>query len=152
MLDANVVLDSLMLEANGQPRSGKMASEQVLVRCDQGELHGLVAWHTLPIVAYYHGRQNAPSATASMMDALLGMLEVPKVGQKEAISWRNHRIADFEVALQMASAVAGMADVFVTRNTSDFVGCALPVMTPGTFLAAFPTPSPGSPTLENPGL
>ena len=108
MLDANVVLDTLVVESTGSPRVGKPASDRLLELCDQGIHSGLVAWHTLPIVAYYHGRQNPPADTAAMMDAL-----------------------------QIASAVAGLADVFVTRNTTDFEGCALSVMTPEAFLATY---------------
>ena len=138
MLDANVLLDCLVLEASGEPRAGKATSEQVLQLCDQGVHHGLVAWHTLPIVAYYHGRQNAAHDTASMMDGLIAMLEVPNVGQLDAANWRVHGIADFEDALQIASASAGFADVFITRNVDDFTGCALPVMTPDAFLIENP--------------
>ena len=136
MLDANVVLDCLVLEESGQPRAGKAASEQVLTLCDTGVHHGLVAWHTLPIVAYYHGRQNSAADTAAMMDTLLAMLEVPSVGQGDAVNWRTHGIADFEDALQIASAVSGLADVFITRNGSDFSACTIPVMTPEAFLVA----------------
>jgi predicted nucleic acid-binding protein len=137
MLDANVVLDTLVVESTGSPRVGKPASDRLLELCDQGIHSGLVAWHTLPIVAYYHGRQNPPADTAAMMDALLAMLEVPQTGHLDAMNWRNWGIDDFEDALQIASAVAGLADVFVTRNTTDFEGCALSVMTPEAFLATY---------------
>ncbi len=126
MLDANVVLDCVVLEATGLPRLGKAASEQVLTLCDQGVHDGLVAWHTLPILAYYHSRQNAADETAAMMDTLLAMLEVPSVGHYHAANWRSHGINDFEDALQMASAIAGRADVFITRNTAHFKGCTIP--------------------------
>ena len=43
LLDANVLLDSLVLEASGLPRAGKAASEQVLTLCDSGVHQGLVA-------------------------------------------------------------------------------------------------------------
>ena len=137
MLDANVLLDCLVLEASGLPRIGKFASDQVLNQCDMGKHHGLVAWHTLPIVAYYYGKQHSQQDTTAMIDAFLAMLEVPSVKHQDAAQWRMHGITDFEDALQMASALAGLADVFVTRNTSDFRGCALPVMTPEAFLAAY---------------
>ena len=138
MLDADVLLDSVVLETSGLPRAGKPASDRLLGLCDQGIHSGLVAWHTLPIVAYYHGRQNPAADTAAMMDALLAMLEVPQVGHQEAVNWRSWGIEDFEDALQIASAVAGFADVFVTRNTADFAGSAFPVMTPEGFLTAYP--------------
>lgn len=137
MLDANVVLDCLVLQESGQPRAGKAASEQLLTFCDTGIHHGLVAWHTLPIVAYYHGRQNAAPDTLAMMDMLMVMLEVPTVGHRDAANWRTHQIADFEDALQMAVAVAGVADVFITRNVTDFAGSPIPVMTPEAFFTAF---------------
>ncbi len=138
MLDANVLLDCLVVETSGLPRKGQPASNQVLLLCDDGAHYGLVAWHTLPIVAYYHGRQNTRADTSAMMDALMAMLEVPSVGHDDAANWRFHGIGDFEDALQMASAVAGRADIFITRNTADFVGSPMPIMTPEEFLAAYP--------------
>lgn len=138
LLDANVVLDCLVLEAPGVPRAGKAASDRLLDLCDTGVHHGLIAWHTLPIVAYYHGRQNSAENTAAMMDSLLAMLEVPPVSHGDAAKWRSHGLPDFEDALQSACAVAGEAEVIVTRNTEDFAGSTIPVMTPETFLAAHP--------------
>ena len=138
MLDASVLLDCLVLEASGLPRAGKPASDQVPNECDTGKHQGLVAWHTLPIVAYYHGKQHSAQNTGAMMDTLLAMLEVPTVSHQDAADWRTHSISDFEDALQMASAIAGQADVFVTRNVNDFQGCVIPVMTPEEFQAAYP--------------
>lgn len=137
MLDANVLLDCLVLEANGEPRPGKPASDELLNLCDQGVHEGLVAWHTLPIVAYYHGRQHPQEKTAEMMDALLALLEVVSVGHQDAVQWRKHSIPDFEDALQMASALAGSVEVFVTQNTADFVDAPIPVMSPEAFLQSF---------------
>ncbi len=140
LLDANVLLDSLVLESSGLPRPGKAASEQVIMLCDSGVHQGMVAWHTLPILAYYHERQHSSEDTAVMMDTLLEMVDVPTVGHREAMMWRSHGISDFEDSLQMAAAIAGAADVFITRNISDFGGSSLPVMTPEAFLAAYSQP------------
>ena len=71
LLDANVLLDCLILEKSGLPRAGKAASERILDACDQGSHAGLIAWHTLPILAYYHGRQHPPAETGAMLDDLL---------------------------------------------------------------------------------
>ena len=43
LLDANVLLDCLVLETSGEPRVGKIASERVLNLCDSGAHVGLVA-------------------------------------------------------------------------------------------------------------
>jgi hypothetical protein len=127
-----------VLESSGLPRAGKATSERVLTLCDTGVHWGLVAWHTLPIVAYYHERQHSAQDTAAMMDTLLAMLEVPTVTHGDALNWRSHGIADFEDALQLASALAGVAEVLITRNITDFVGSVIPAMTPEEFLAAYP--------------
>ncbi len=136
LLDANVLLDCLVLEASGTPRPGKTASDRLLDLCDTAVHRGLVAWHTLPIVSYYHQKQHGAAATGSMMNTLLAMLEVPSVSHQHARSWRIFGIQDFEDALQVVCAMAGMADVIVTRNISDFIGSPIPVMTPEAFLAA----------------
>lgn len=138
LLDANVLLDCLILESSGLPRVGKEASARILDLCDRGQHQGLVAWHTLPIISYYHGRQNPLDQTAALMDALLRVVEIPSVGHAEALAWRSHGIADFEDALQAASAVAGQADFIVTRNEGDFVGAPVPALTPEAFLVAYP--------------
>lgn len=137
MLDANILLDSLVLEADGNQRSGKQGSDVLLDLCDQGAQHGLVAWHTLPIVAYYYRREHSTIETGAMMDSLLAFLEVPTVGHQEAARWCTHGISDFEDTLQMAAAMSGRAEVFVTRNTADFQPSPLPIMTPEEFLAAY---------------
>jgi len=138
LLDANILLDCLVRESNGSPRAGKSASDEVLRRCDTGQHHGLVAWHTLPIIAYYYGRQHTAQDTGNMMDSLIALLEVPSVGHQQALGWRRHGIADFEDALQVVSAVAGLADVVITRNLHDFLGIPIPCMTPEAFLTNFP--------------
>jgi predicted nucleic acid-binding protein len=138
LLDANVLLDCLVLESNGQPRSGKVASERVIDLCDQGTHQGLVAWHTLPIVSYYHGRQNSHPDTAAMLDGLLQLVEIPTVGHVDAANWRANGVTDFEDALQVASALAGNADLIITRNVNDFSSAALQAMTPDDFLKSYP--------------
>ena len=72
-----------------------------------------------------------------MMDTLLGLLVVAGVNHQDAARWRSHGVSDFEDALQVASAVAGGAEVIVTRNVSGFRNCPLPVMTPEEFLTAY---------------
>ena len=138
LLDANILLDCLVLEASGRPRPGKAASGELLTRCDHEIRQGLVAWHTLPIVAYYFQKQRSAGDTGTMMDHLMTMLEIPAVGHAQAVSWRTFGLTDFEDALQAVCAFAGMADVIITRNLADFAGIAMPVMTPEAFLAAHP--------------
>lgn len=138
LLDANVLLDCLILEVSGAPRKGSEASEMILDLCDQGIHQGLVAWHTLPIIAHYHRKQHTADHTAAMIDDLLAMVYVPTTGHREALNWRSHQMPDFEDALQVCAAFAGKADIIITRNISDFVGCSVRVLTPEEFLGINP--------------
>lgn len=137
LLDANVLLDCLVMESSGMPRPGKAASEAILNDCDAGKHQGLIAWHTLPIISYYHGKKYPGAVTGQMMDQLLTFLEVPIVGQAQAVKWRTYGIADFEDALQVACAITGKADLIITRNGRDFANSVIPAMTPEKFLATF---------------
>ena len=94
----------------------------------------MVAWHTLPIISYYYGRQNTKEQTAELMDAILRVVEVPSVGQAEASAWRSFGVSDFEDALQAASALAGSAEFIITRNLEDFAGSPIPALLPEEFL------------------
>lgn len=136
LLDANVLLDCLILENDGSPRGGSEASSRILDLCDNGRHQGLVAWHTLPIISYYYGRQNTEEQTAELMDAILRVAEVPTVGHSEASAWRSFGVPDFEDALQAASAVSGLAEFIITRNLGDFADSPIPALLPEDFLAA----------------
>jgi len=140
LLDANIVLDCPVLEKSGLPRHGKPRDDQVFELCDQGIHAGLVARHTLPIVADYYGQQHSREETGAMIDGLLAVLEVPTVGHKEAAQWRTSGITDFEAALQIMSALAHSAEVIISRNVADFTGASIPVMTPEAFLASYAHP------------
>ena len=138
LLDANILSDCLILETTGLPRPGKAASERLLECCDTGVHVGLVAWHTLPILAYYYGQQHSAEETGAMIDGLLAMLEVPAVAHRDATGWRTTGVSEFEDALQVVCAIFGSAGVIVSRNIADFAAASVPVMTPEDFFAAFP--------------
>lgn len=99
-----------------------------LVRVHVGkDTVSLLSWQAKPGERYR--RHDGRSAS---------VLEVPAVGHPDASAWRSSGLADFEDALQVGCAVAGRADVVVTRNLADFAGSSVPVMTPESFLAAYP--------------
>jgi predicted nucleic acid-binding protein len=135
LLDANVLLDCLVLEADGSRRMGYASSSKILDLCDAGFHQGMIAWHTLPIIHYYHSRQNTAEQSAALMDELMQLVEIPTVGHADACAWKSFGVVDFEDALQVAAAVAGCADCIITRNTADFVNARMPSLTPEAFLA-----------------
>lgn len=136
LLDANVLLDCLVSEKDGSPRTGKDAISRILDLCDQGVLLGLIAWHTLPIISYYYRCQHSAEETAVLMNDLLAIVEIPTTGHTDAISWQTHGIPDFEDALQLVSAIAGGAEMIISRNLDDFANSPIPVFLPESFLVS----------------
>ena len=90
LLDANILLDCLILEKSGLPRAGKAASERVLELCDQRIHTGLIAWHTLPILAYYYSRQHSPAETGAMLDDLAGLSHRSRCGTHRRCRLARH--------------------------------------------------------------
>jgi hypothetical protein len=68
----------------------------------------------------------------------LGSVSVAYTGQREAMRAFQLPISDLEDAMQAVAADACGADCIVTRNTRDFTGSPVPVLTPQEYLAAHP--------------
>jgi len=132
-IDTNILLDVLEKRAPHH-----VDSEQVLVRCDQLQEPVFIAWHGLATAFYIYSRKVGEAAAHLALGQLLGSVSVAYTGQREAMRAFQLPISDLEDAMQAAAADACGADCIVTRNTRDFTGSPVPVLTPQEFLAAHP--------------
>jgi predicted nucleic acid-binding protein len=132
-IDTNILLDVLEKRVPHQ-----VDSEQVLVRCDQLQEPVFIAWHGLATAFYIYSRKVGEAAAHLALGQLLGSVSVAYTGQREAMRAFQLPISDLEDAMQAAAADACGADCIVTRNTRDFTGSPVPVLTPQEFLAAHP--------------
>lgn len=130
LLDTNILLDILLSD-----RIGKAASMEVMNLCEAGIHQGLVAWHTLPTVSYYHRKSHTDRQTWDMLQDLLAFIGIPAVGKSDALKAWSYTLTDFEDALQVACAEASQADYIITRNLRDFAPSPVPALTPESFLA-----------------
>jgi predicted nucleic-acid-binding protein len=130
LVDLNVVLDVIQ---NRQPFYAESA--RVLDAVSRGEVSGLLAAHSITTLFYVLNQaRNRETATAAI-DNLLNAFTIAAVDDKvirKAFSWGW---ADFEDAVQMASAVQADANYLITRNTRDFKDGYVPIVQPGAFLA-----------------
>jgi predicted nucleic acid-binding protein len=132
-IDTNILLDVLEKRVPHQ-----VDSEQVLVRCDQLQEPVFIAWHGLATAFYIYSRKVGEAAAHLALGQLLGSVSVAYTGQREAMRAFQLPIYDLEDAMQAVAADACGADCIVTRNTRDFTGSPVPVLTPQEFLAAHP--------------
>jgi hypothetical protein len=132
-IDTNILLDVLEKRVPHQ-----VDSEQVLVRCDQLQEPVFIAWHGLATAFYIYSRKVGEAAAHLALGQLLGSVSVAYTGQREAMRAFQLPISDLEDAMQAAAADACGADCIVTRNTRDFTGSPVPVLTPQEYLAAHP--------------
>ncbi|HWB04576.1 MAG TPA: PIN domain-containing protein [Verrucomicrobiales bacterium] len=137
LIDTNVLLDVFLARAGAQA-SGKA----ILASCRAPHV-ALISWHTLAN-CYYIMRRGRLSHTGTIacLRRLLRWAEVAVTGSATALRAMDLPMADFEDALQAASAEAEHADVIMTRNTADFVASPVPVLTPEDYLASYRLPNP----------
>jgi len=96
----------------------------------------LIAWHTVSNVYYVLKRAQDDNAARGFVETALEIFEVSQTGTAAAKQALLLDVNDFEDALQIAAALAGGADVIVTRDEPDYTASPLPVRSPGRFLAS----------------
>lgn len=127
-LDTNLILD-VALRCPGLFDG----SAHALQKCES-EGHELsVSWHTLSNLFYIMRRDRGAEKTIEFLRALLSISTVAPVSHGDALRALEHRLADFEDALQLSAAESCGADVILTRNKQDFGTPAILVLTPEEF-------------------
>ena len=88
-----------------------------------------------PVNIFYLGRKvKGGDATKQAISNLLAAVQVCLVDQNVLNGALALPFADYEDAVQHASAMASRLDAIVTRNLDDYKNAALPVFTPADFL------------------
>lgn len=134
-LDTNFLLDLIDTQRRGHPSALKVEALM-----EQENLHGLIAWHSLSIIDYVGGRKFGRERIQQALQSLLEVFTVPQTGTEDARAAFPYLSSDYEDALQISAAVAGNADVIVTRDKSGFTNSPVKVLTPEELLvlAALP--------------
>ena len=136
LFDVDVLLDVI------EERSPHVdASTDALACVEGGRADGFVAAHSLPTIFYLLEKHRGQEAAYEGLRLILRLLKVvpldhDRITQALAFGW-----ADFEDALQAASALQVGADVLVTRNTEDYRSAPVQVEVPEQLLARL-TPLP----------
>jgi predicted nucleic acid-binding protein len=128
-VDLNVLLD---VAQNRVPHY--QASEEVLHRARLGEFAAVLPGHALTTLHYIIEKYASTEMANQTVDGLLADFAVHPVDKATFQRARELPLKDFEDAVVAVVAEATESDYIVTRNAPDFVGSAVPAITPIEFL------------------
>jgi predicted nucleic acid-binding protein len=128
--DINVVLDVL---TGRTPWAADSAAALSLLDVDG--IQGLIAAHTVTTLHYLTFRHLPPRKANAGLLEVLGMFAIASVDEATLLKALTVTAPDYEDAVQAVCAINEGADYFITRNTKDFAGLGLQVLTPAELLA-----------------
>jgi predicted nucleic acid-binding protein len=129
LLDSNIIFDFLL---ERQPFF--QAARELMFRNSNGEFEGFISSIT-PVNLFYHGRKIVGAAKIRQgIDDLLKVVRVCHITHTSLVQALDLPFADYEDAVQHASAAESGLDAIVTRNLSDYKNATLPVFSPIAFL------------------
>ena len=106
-----------------------------MLRNTNGEFEGYISSIT-PVNLFYHGRKIVGAAKIRQGIAdLLKLVRVCPITQASLIQALALPFADFEDAVQHASAAENDLEAIVTRNLKDYKNSTLSIFSPNDFLA-----------------
>jgi predicted nucleic acid-binding protein len=123
LIDTNIVLD-LILEREPFVEAATALFELVEMSQVQGYIAATTITNIFYIVRKAQGRETAIQAVSRV---LVG-LEICAVDRPTIAQALTSNLKDFEDGIQFACAVLNQVDAIVTRDTSDFAGVSLPVL------------------------
>jgi predicted nucleic acid-binding protein len=129
LLDTDVVLD-FVLEREPFVEAARTLFDLIAAGAHEGYVSAIT-----PVNVFYIGRKaKGDVATKQAIRDLLDAVRVCPVDQNALNDALASPIADYEDAVQHASAAANRLEAIVTRNVGDYRNAALPVFTPTDLL------------------
>lgn len=131
LLDLNVILDVLLRR---EPFFRDSAA--LLAACEAGRCRGVIAAHSVTILAYILSKRRGEAATRASLASLRRIVGVAVVDDRVIDYALTSHLRDFEDAVQMGAAVAAGAKHIATRDLKDFEGGPVPAAAPAELIPA----------------
>ena len=125
LIDTNVILDVLCSR-----KSFVKFSSMVWKYCEVNRIKGYISALSVPDIVYILRKELNPEKTKQVIDTLFLIFNVADLRASDLKKAGAMKSGDYEDALQMICAERIKADYIVTRNTADFAGSRVPVITP----------------------
>lgn len=131
LLDTDVIIDFL---ADRKPYSAEAA--QLFTLIDRKKIKGYVSSLCFSNLYYVLRKAGSHEKVIKSLRELTELVEIVMVDDKIIKSALSSGFKDFEDAIQYYACLAsGKISFIITRNTKDYKGSELPVMTPEMFLS-----------------
>lgn len=130
LIDTDVLLDVALDRA---PHAANAA--RVIRLVQEGAVEAFVAWHTVANIYSILSAGGQRERALEFIRDLTGLAAVAPVDSEALAVALSLRMADFEDAMQVASALAARAEVIVTRNTRHFRASPVRAVAPKDFKA-----------------
>ena len=124
-VDTNVILDVLLYRA-----PHVKSSKAIMWAAERGEINGLLCATTITTIDYFLSKQLGKRESVRVINELLSVFEIAPVNRSVLQSALEITLHYFEDAVLTSAAQQCGAELIVTRNTKDFAGCALKILTP----------------------
>ncbi len=132
LFDTNIILDIAL------KRTPYYADARSLFKLiDERAIAGSISATTVTDIYYVAKKESGHEKSIAFLRDILEIFDVLGVDRKIVKEALDSEIKDFEDAIQFCAAKGHNLDVIITRNTKDFKGSQLKVLTPKEFLKAF---------------
>lgn len=129
ILDTNIIID-FALERHPYLE----ASEQILLLAEQGRFEGYISAATFSDLYYIIRKEKGRDWILDFLNRLATFCKIATVNEAAIRMALTANFRDFEDAIQYGVAVTNGLDAIVTRNTQDFTGSAVRIMTPSLLI------------------
>ena len=131
-LDTNVMLDLL-----GERIPFYLSSAKIASLADKGDITLVVSALSYATVDYFLTKYQGSEKSREKLRKFKIISEISDLNESVIEKGLNSEMKDFEDSLQYFSALNSDCKIIITRNSMDFKGSAIPVMTPDEFLKSF---------------
>jgi predicted nucleic acid-binding protein len=125
LIDTNIIVDVAL---DRDPFFAQ--SEQIVRLAEVRQIEGYISASTFGDLYYIIRKARGKDWTLQFLQRMDRIWQVATVDRAVVAMALTLNFGDFEDAIQYSTAVINHLDAVVTRNPQDFVGAALPIMTP----------------------
>lgn len=130
LIDANILLDVL------QRREPHYSDSALLWKlCETGKVSGYISALTAANLVYIMRKELTAERIEEVLSYLMLIFHLTELTESDIMNAAKKQWADFEDAIQSASAERIHADYIITRNVKDFKSSKVMALAPGEFLA-----------------
>ncbi|NJR66673.1 MAG: PIN domain-containing protein [Leptolyngbyaceae cyanobacterium CRU_2_3] len=131
LIDTNIIVDVAL---DRDPFFAQ--SEQIVRFAELKQIEGYISASTFSDLYYVIRKTKGKDWTLQFLQQMAMICQIATVDQTVVSMALIANFKDFEDAIQYSTAVINQLDAIVTRNSQDFVGAALQIMTPDALIQA----------------